>query len=58
MSEDDSRVVIQEAPGSSLSLKVKLQGETVWMSLNQIADLFERDKSVISQYLRYVNNTG
>lgn len=34
-------------------LEVRFQGETVWLSLNQMAQLFQRDKSVIS---RHINN--
>jgi hypothetical protein len=32
--------------------------ETVWLSLNQIAQLFDRDKSVISRHLKNVFNEG
>lgn len=32
-------------------LEVRLHGDTVWLSLNQIAQLFNRDKSVISRHL-------
>ena len=35
-------------------LEVRLKEETVWLSLNQLADLFERDKSVISRHLRNI----
>ena len=35
-------------------LEVRLKQDTVWLSLNQLADLFERDKSVISRHLRNV----
>jgi len=28
-----------------------LEHDTVWLSLNQLVDLFERDKSVISRHL-------
>ncbi len=35
-------------------LEVRLEEDTVWLSLNQLADLFERDKSVISRHLRNV----
>ncbi|HAR49773.1 MAG TPA: hypothetical protein DCR81_06660 [Smithella sp.] len=35
-------------------LEVRLAEETVWLSLNQLADLFERDKSVISRHLHNV----
>ncbi len=31
--------------------EVRLEKETVWLSLNQMADLFNRDKSVVSQHL-------
>jgi hypothetical protein len=33
---------------------IKLEKETVWLSLNQITLLFDRDKSVISRHLRNV----
>ena len=31
---------------------VRLEKETVWLSLKQMSDLFERDKSVVSRHLR------
>ena len=36
------------------NLEVRLEESTVWLSLNQLVDLFERDKSVISRHLRNV----
>jgi hypothetical protein len=36
--------------------EVRLEKETVWLSLNQMADLFERDKSAISRHLRNIFN--
>jgi len=48
-------VLYREAGGGS-ALKVRLEKETVWLSLSQIADLFNRDKSVISRHLRNVFN--
>ncbi len=35
-------------------VEVKLDKETVWLNLNQMTDLFNRDKSVISRHLRNV----
>jgi prophage maintenance system killer protein len=40
------------------AVDVRLDGETVWLSLQQMADLFGRDKSVISRHLRNVFNAG
>lgn len=42
----------------SLKLEVRVDEETVWLSLNQIAQLFDRDKSVISRHLRNVYKEG
>ena len=33
------------------SVEVRLQGSTLWLSLNQLAELLGRDKSVISRHL-------
>lgn len=46
-------VVIYESP-EGVHVDVKLDDETIWLNLNQIAALFERDKSVISRHLRNV----
>lgn len=35
-------------------LQVRLDDETVWLSLKQLADLFQRDKSVISRHISNV----
>lgn len=40
------------------AVEVRLRGETVWLSLQQITDLFERDKSVISRHLRNIYRDG
>ncbi|MCK9638454.1 MAG: virulence RhuM family protein [Prolixibacteraceae bacterium] len=39
-------------------IEVRIDEETVWLSLNQIAQLFDRDKSVISRHLRNVFKDG
>jgi hypothetical protein len=39
-------------------LEVLLKDDTVWLTLNQMASLFERDKSVISRHLKNIFQTG
>lgn len=39
-------------------VEVRLTGETLWLSLTQIAQVFGRDKSVISRHLRNVFTSG
>jgi hypothetical protein len=40
------------------ALEVRLEQESVWLNLNQIAALFERDKAVISRHLGNVFREG
>lgn len=39
-------------------LEVRLTGETVWLSLAQLAELFQRDKSVISRHIKNIFEEG
>ena len=39
-------------------IEVRLVHETVWLSLNQMAELFQRDKSVISRHIRNIFEEG
>jgi len=43
-------IVLYQAPDGSVKLDVRLERDTIWLSLNQMAILFERDKSVISRH--------
>ena len=36
----------------------KLEEETVWLTINQMAELFQRDKSVISRHIRNIYQEG
>jgi hypothetical protein len=52
--ENRSDIVIYKAEDDQTTLEVTLEDQTVWLSLNQMASLFLRDKSVISRHLRNV----
>src|SRR5262245_27217102 len=47
-------LVHYQARDGAVRLDVRLEEETVWLSLNQMAKLFDRDKSVISRHLRNI----
>jgi len=51
-------VIIYQSDDGKTSLHVHLDQETVWLSLNQMADLFCRDKSVISRHMHNVFREG
>ena len=52
--EPDSDLILYLTEDGRTHLQVRLEGETVWLSLNQMADLFQRDKSVISRHIKNV----
>ena len=60
MSEAKSlgEMVLYQAADGGPALEVRLEHDTVWLSLNQIPELFDRDKSVISRHLRNVFASG
>ncbi len=51
-------IIIYQAEDGTISVEVQLSEETVWLSLSQVADLFERDKSVISRHLKNIFKEG
>jgi prophage maintenance system killer protein len=57
LNADQGSVTLYQTPDGCSALDVRLNGETVWLNLNQMASLFERDKSVISRHLRNVLET-
>jgi hypothetical protein len=53
-----SAIILYQTADGQTSLDVRLQEETVWLSLTQMAELFDRDKSVISRHLRNIFREG
>ena len=48
--ENLNEIVVYQ-PNEILNLEVHVENESVWLSLNQMAMLFDRDKSVISRHI-------
>jgi prophage maintenance system killer protein len=60
-SSNESRggeVVVYEAPDGQVRFEVRLERETVWLSQQQMADLFGRERSVITKHVRNVFREG
>ena len=58
MKRIDSTLVIFKTADERISVDVRFDGETVWLSLDQMAMLFERDKSTISRHVKNVFDEG
>lgn len=51
-------IILYQTEDGLTKLDVKLRDETVWLSLEQMAELFGRDKSTISRHIRNVFAEG
>ncbi|MDX8407377.1 MAG: virulence protein RhuM/Fic/DOC family protein [Mariprofundaceae bacterium] len=56
--QPNNEILIYQTEDGSAVTEVRLEAETLWLSLNQMAELFGRDKSVISRHLRNVFKEG
>jgi prophage maintenance system killer protein len=51
---NNSEIKIYKSDDGSTEIQVKLDNETVWLSLMQMTELFLRDKSVISRHIKNI----
>lgn len=51
---DNKELIVFQAENGALELRTDADQDTVWANLDQIAMLFERDKSVISRHLKNI----
>lgn len=51
-------MVLFKTEDERIAIDVRFDEETVWLSLDQMAQLFERDKSTISRHIKHVYEEG
>jgi len=51
-------IILYQTEDGQTQIDVKLENETVWLTLSQMAELFQRDKSVISRHLKDIYEEG
>lgn len=51
---DKGLFLLYQTPDGESKIEVKLQDDTVWLSLDQMAELFQRNKSTISRHIKNV----
>lgn len=55
---NNSQIEIYRIDKDNTEISVKLDGDTVWLNLIQMTDLFQRDKSVISRHINNIFKEG
>ena len=51
MTKNNSQLIIYQAKDGQTKLQVKLEDETVWLTIEQMAQLFEKSKSTINEHI-------
>ena len=55
---DNGNIIIYQTEDGLTKIDVNIQGETVWLSLDLMAELFQRDKSTISRHIKNIFSEG
>lgn len=50
----NSQIIMYQTEDGLTKIEVTLANETVWLSQNQMAELFQRDKSTISRFIKNI----
>ncbi len=56
--DDKGSIILYTTPDGESKIEVTLQNETVWLTLDQMAELFQRNKSTISRHIKNIFETG
>ena len=52
--ESNKGEIVMYQPDETIRLEVRMEGETVWLSQAQMADLFDKDRTVIGRHIRNI----
>ena len=56
--ENNSEIIIYQTADGLTKIDVRMEGETLWLTQAQIAQLFGRDRSVITKHIRNILTEG
>ena len=51
---DNNQIIMYQTEDGLTKIEVTLENDTVWLSQNQMAELFQRDKSTISRHIKNI----
>lgn len=52
MKKDNSSFLIYQTEDGKVKIETHFERETIWLNIEQIAELFQRDRSVVSRHIR------
>lgn len=58
MNNNYGEMIIYQTEDGVTKINVNMQNDTVWISLDQMSELFQRDKSMVSRHIKNVFKEG
>lgn len=58
MQEKDNQILLYQTENGETKIEVILSEDTVWLSIDQMAELFQRNKSTISRHIKNILESG
>ena len=55
---DKGQIILYQTPDGESKIEVRLENDTVWLSADQMAELFQRNKSTIARHIKNVLEDG
>ena len=56
--DNNNQIIIYQTADNQTQIDVRMENETVWLTQAQMAELFQKDRTVISRHIRNVFNEG
>ena len=56
--DNNNQIVVYQTADNQTQIEVHMENETVWLTQAQMAELFQKDRTVISRHIRNVFNEG
>lgn len=55
---DSGHIILFQTQGGETKIEVRLSNETVWLTVDQMAELFLRDHSTIQRHIKRIYDDG
>ena len=55
---DNGQIILFQTQGGETKIEVRLANESVWLTADQMAELFQRNKSTISRHIKNILGSG
>ena len=54
MKEEQGQIIIYQSEDGNTHIDVKIEDETVWLTQNQLVELYQTSKSNVSEHIKYI----